>query len=163
MPVHLEVVVLGDLGFDRREIAAGKFDHGPTFAAHQMVVMVPAAQAVGGLPFVLADRVDQAGVGERDKCAVDRGQAELCALALGACMDLMRGECAAALQCVHHGHPLRGAPQSVLPKCETDIHTSIVVPTPNASGDRPSPARHPVSAIVHRTEGPLPAHPTNPW
>jgi hypothetical protein len=64
---------------------------------------------------------------------------------------------------VHHGHPLRGAPQSVLSKCETDIHTPIVVPTPNASGDRPSPACHPVSAIVHRTEGPLPAHPTNPW
>lgn len=163
MPVDLEVMVLGDLRFDRREIASRELDHGAAGTADEVVVMVATAQAIGGLPFVLADHVDQPGVGERDQCAVHRGESELCALPTCTLVHLVCGERPSTLQCVHHRDPLRSAPQTVLSKCETNVHTPIVVLTPRESGDTASPECRMPSAIVQRTGMSLPAPRPTAW
>ena len=69
-------MIPGDCLLQLSESAVAKLDDLPTDAAHQMVMVAFATQAVGGLPLMVADDVDQPRLAKRPQRPVHRGQAD---------------------------------------------------------------------------------------
>lgn len=127
MAVNAEVVLRGDAGLDRRQVALLELLHTPALCAHQVVMMVVAAQPVCRLALVSADLVEQSGRRQRQERPIHRRQPELRTVVARPAEDLLRGERVPVTQRAKHRHPLWRAADPAVLEGVSDVHSGSVV------------------------------------
>lgn len=155
MAVHVKAVFRSDRIVAVGQLTVAQFDHRPAAIADQVMMVLPAAAPVGRLTLVLPNLIDDTGIREAQKGAIDGRQAHVRALVESGLVDLLSGHGAPTVEGSENRHALGRHPQSMRPKSGSRIHAPMIARSPWAV---PYDAARPSDRPVTRSPSPLTAH-----